>query len=122
MTRVNTEGETTLGMGRTLVLPAAVRYLGEIAAAQAGGAGAAGLGTTAGAVGALVDELVAALDALEAQLAHEGGDDIGAHMTHMHKCVAPAMGAARSAADSLEGMVPDDLWPLPSYRDMIFVR
>ena len=122
VTRVNTEAETTLGMGRTLVLPAAVRYLGEIAGAQASGAGGAGLASTAAKVGDLVDELVAAFDALEAQVAHEGGDDIQAHMTHMHKCVVPAMDAVRNAADRLEGVVPDDLWPLPSYRDMIFVR
>ena len=122
VTRVNTEGETTLGMGRTLVLPAAVRYLGEIAVAGGAGAGSDGLNATAEAVGGLVDELVGALDALEAQLAHEGDDDIGAHMNHMHKCLVPAMDAVRSAADRLEGMVPDDLWPLPSYRDMIFVR
>ena len=122
VTRVNTEGETTLGMGRTVVLPAAVRYLGEIAVAGGAGAGSDGLNATAEAVGGLVDELVGALQALEAQLAHEGDDDIGAHMTHMHKCVAPAMDAVRSAADRLEGQVPDDLWPLPSYRDMIFVR
>ena len=122
VTRVNTEGETTLSMGRTLVLPAAVRYLGDIAAAQASGAGAAGLGTTAEAVGGLVDELVEALDALAAEIAHESDDDMHDHMTHTRKCVVPAMDAVRSAADGLEGVVPDDQWPLPSYRDMIFVR
>ena len=122
VTRVNTEAETTLGMGRTMVLPAAVRYLGDIAAAQASGAGAAGLGTTAEAVGGLVDELVEALDALAAEIAHESDDDMHDHMTHTRKCVVPAMDAVRSAADGLEGVVPDDQWPLPSYRDMIFVR
>ena len=122
VTRVNTEAETTLGMGRTMVLPVAIRYLGDIAAAQASGAGAAGLGTTAGVVGGLVDELVEALDALAAEIAHESDDDMHDHMTHTRKCVVPAMDAVRSAADGLEGVVPDDQWPLPSYRDMIFVR
>ncbi len=123
VTRITTEGETALGMGRTMILPAAVRYLGDLAAAGAGGAGRAGLDSTAATVGGLVDELVAALDALDTRLAHEdGGDDINAHLQHVRHGVMPAMDAVRDAADQLEGVVPDDLWPLPSYRDMIFVR
>ena len=121
VTKVNTEAETTAGMGRTMVLPAAIRYLGEIAAAQ-GVARFAGLTATATVVGDLVNELAAALDALDAQLAHECDDDIATHMNHTRDGVVPAMNAVRSAADRLEGVVPDDLWPLPSYRDMIFVR
>ena len=123
VTRITTEGETALGMGRTMILPAAVRYLGDLATASGGGAGQAGLASTAGTVGGLVDELVAALDALDAQLAHEDdGDDMNAHLQHVRHGVMPAMDAVRDAADQLEGQVPSDLWPLPSYRDMIFVR
>ncbi|MDE2982383.1 MAG: glutamine synthetase III [Gemmatimonadota bacterium] len=123
VTRITTEGETALSMGRTMILPAAVRYLGQLAAAGGGGAGQAGVSSTAGTVGGLVDELVAALDALDAQLAHEDdGDDMNAHLQHVRHGVMPAMDAVRDAADQLEGVVPTDLWPLPSYRDMIFVR
>jgi len=123
VTRITTEGETALSMGRTMILPAAVRYLGDLAAAIGGGAGQAGLDSTAATVGGLVDELVAALDALDAQLAHEDdGDDMNAHLQHVRHGVMPAMDAVRDAADQLEGVVPTDLWPLPSYRDMIFVR
>ena len=123
VTRITTEGETALSMGRTMILPAAVRYLGDLAAAASGGAGTAGLASTAGTVGGLVDELVEALDALDAQLAHEDdGDDMNAHLQHVRHGVMPAMDAVRDAADQLEGQVPSDLWPLPSYRDMIFVR
>jgi len=32
-----------------------------------------------------------------------------------------AMGKVRAAADGLEGSVPDDLWPLPSYAEMMFM-
>ncbi len=123
VTRITTEGETALSMGRTMILPAAVRYLGDLAVASGGGAGQAGLSSTAGTVGGLVDELVEALDALDAQLAHEDdGDDMNAHLQHVRHGVMPAMDAVRDAADQLEGQVPSDLWPLPSYRDMIFVR
>jgi glutamine synthetase len=32
------------------------------------------------------------------------------------------MAALRTAADTLEGIVADDLWPLPSYQEMLFIR
>jgi glutamine synthetase len=31
------------------------------------------------------------------------------------------MDSIRSAADSLEAMVADDLWPLPTYQEMLFI-
>jgi glutamine synthetase len=36
--------------------------------------------------------------------------------------VRPLMATAREAADRLETMVDDDLWPLPKYREMLFVK
>jgi glutamine synthetase len=37
------------------------------------------------------------------------------------KGILPAMAAVRTAADSLESMVADDLWPLPTYQEMLFI-
>ena len=31
------------------------------------------------------------------------------------------MAAVRAAADALEGIVADDLWPLPTYQEMLFI-
>jgi glutamine synthetase len=28
----------------------------------------------------------------------------------------------RAAADRLEKLMPDDLWPLPTYRDLLFIK
>jgi len=36
--------------------------------------------------------------------------------------VRPLMADLRAAADALEGLVDDDLWPLPKYREMLFVK
>ena len=35
--------------------------------------------------------------------------------------VLPAMAAVREAADTLEGLVADDLWPLPTYQEMLYI-
>jgi glutamine synthetase len=40
----------------------------------------------------------------------------------MRDNVIPAMNAVRNAVDRLEKLVPDDYWPLPTYRDMLFIK
>jgi glutamine synthetase len=40
-------------------------------------------------------------------------------MSHSHQSLVPAMEAARDAADALERIVPADLWPLPTYAEML---
>ena len=43
------------------------------------------------------------------------------HAIHQRDVVLPAMSAVRSAADRLEGLVADDLWPLPTYQEMLYI-
>ena len=40
----------------------------------------------------------------------------------MREHVFPALAEVRSAADKLEAIVADDLWPLPTYREMLFIK
>ena len=40
---------------------------------------------------------------------------------HAHEALLPAMDAVRAAADTLEGVVADDLWPLPTYQEMLYI-
>ena len=53
---------------------------------------------------------------------HHGDGDAFAHAKHMHEHVLPAMLEIRKAADKLETIVADDLWPLPTYREMLFIK
>ena len=41
--------------------------------------------------------------------------------THAQEGLLPAMAAVRSAADGLEGVIADDLWPLPTYQEMLYI-
>ena len=34
----------------------------------------------------------------------------------------PAMDAVRGGADRLEKVVADDLWPLPKYAEILFIK
>jgi glutamine synthetase len=51
-----------------------------------------------------------------------GGDDVHSKARHMRANIIPAMTTVRAVCDRLEKAVPDDLWPLPRYREMLFVK
>ena len=67
------------------------------------------------------NDLNRAIGALEKTLAHHGGDPF-AHAKHMREAVLPAMLETRKVADKLETIIPDDIWPLPTYREMLFIK
>jgi glutamine synthetase len=113
-TKVNIEAETAASIARTLVLPAALRHLALLKEA--------GVESLVAETQELVHGLVDAIGALEkANLEHPhvGGIE---HATYMRDAVLPAMGAVREVADKLERIVADDLWPLPKYAEMLFIK
>lgn len=116
---VNIEGETTEYIAQTMILPAAANYLRDLCAVQTP---ARALAATAGEVAAVTDELYDALQNLREQNAALGGEEIHEKAHHMRDHVIPAMQAVRQAADRLERLVSEPLWPLPTYRQMLFVK
>jgi len=120
---IEVEARLTLEIGSTLVLPAAVRYQTELAG-NLGALKAAGVeadvSTLAEVTGPLTD-LRAALAELKAGLAADAGESPLAEAEHARDALLPAMAAVRLAADLLEGVVADDLWPLPTYQEMLFI-
>jgi glutamine synthetase len=123
---INIEGETMADMARSMLLPAAVRYLNDLLAAahraREIGLQSAGLNSTVQELAALIDALRSAVEALVAQNAELGGDTVHSKAHHMRDHIIPAMRAVRATCDKLEKVVPDDLWPLPTYREMLFIK
>jgi len=113
----NIEANCALDMARTMILPAAVRYLGELGAAGT----SRGVKTVTDRTSGLVDGLVDAIAALEAaqHKAHKAGD-VQREARVVVDAVIPAQAALRAVADELETVVSDDLWPLPKYRELLF--
>jgi glutamine synthetase len=113
-------------MAQTLVMPAAIRYLNELLVAAEGtkaiGLKPEGKNKLIGVVNDLVNELAESLDELVSQNAELGGESVHSKAHHMRDNIVPAMTRVRSAVDKLEKLLPDDLWPLPRYREMLFVR
>jgi glutamine synthetase len=113
----NIEALATVEMARTQILPAAVKYLGELA-----GAGKSkGATKLADRIAGLTDKLVEKIEGLEAaqHAAHKAGSVHGEAKAFKEQ-VIPAQDAVREAADELETLVSDDLWPLPKYRELLF--
>ena len=123
---VNIEGETAADIAGTMVLPAATRYLHDLLATADRGNGVGvkveGIVATARKVSDLIDELTDKLETLVAQNAELGGDTVFSKAEHMRTNIIPAMTAVRGVVDRMEKVIPDDLWPMPTYRDMLFVK
>jgi glutamine synthetase len=74
-----------------------------------------------GSIASLNSQLVERCGALEEALAHPPHDTLG-HLRHCSETLMPRMGSLREAVDGLESLVDDDLWPLPTYQELLFVR
>jgi glutamine synthetase len=113
---INIEAEVEASIGRTMLLPATVRYLNELRASG-------------------LDELIAEIEpvAKELHFAQVKLEDANLDENHPHNSpqkqavymrdtVIPAMEDVREVADRLERLVADDLWPLPKYSEMLFIK
>ena len=115
VTKLNIEAETQASIARTMLLPAAARHLALLLEAQ--------LGELAGETSDLIAEFTEAIKKLEsANLAENQPPDLEAHAEFMRDSVVPAMAEVRDAADRLEKVVADDLWPLPKYSEILFIK
>lgn len=123
---INIEGETTANMVQTMVIPGIVRYVNELAALlDRGSAHKLAIGGTQKVARQLteeLDKLIEANAALIAQNEEEGGETELEKAQHMRTNVIPAMNAVREVVDRLENLVADDYWPMPTYRDMLFIK
>ena len=120
---IQTEAALVVRMAKTIIFPAAVRYQGELAATCASlkAIGHDYKMTALECVTAKLRELQEKVAAFEKTLEH-GADDILAEAKFMCCTVLPAMAEIRAVADELEAVVADDLWSLPSYQEMLFIR
>ncbi len=121
---VNVEANLTAKIAKTIILPAALHYQTELAA-NAAAVKAAGLAPDTAVltqVTDLIGKLQVGLAGLAAATSHHGGGDALAEAKHFGGSVLPAMLKVREAADGLEAVVSDDLWPLPTFQEILFIK
>jgi glutamine synthetase len=116
VTKLNIEAETAASLARTMLLPAAAAHLALLLEAQ--------LAELATEISDLIAEFTETIRALESANLSENQphDDLLAHAKYMHDEVVPAMAVMRTVADKLEKVVADDLWPLPKYSEILFIK
>jgi glutamine synthetase len=119
VTTINIEGETAAAIARTMLLPASITWASSLAVAGDG----AGVMRLKAEIDGLVDEFVDSIFALEdANAGHPETEDVLESARYVQRAVLPAMERTREVADRLEKIVPDDLWPLPKYSEILFIK
>ncbi|MGB6056666.1 MAG: glutamine synthetase III [Microthrixaceae bacterium] len=117
------EARSTLEIARTILLPAAVRYQGELAAVAANmvAIGRQLESTVLDKVSDGIAELQAGISELERRLAVDPEGGTIAEANYVCDSLLPAMDEIRATSDTLEDLVADDIWPLPTYQEMLFI-
>jgi glutamine synthetase len=107
------------------ILPAALEYqrnIGQsVAAVKAGGSSSVQGKKLLRDYTKLVDRLKTQTDALAAALEH-GDGSAEKHAKYMRDKVVPLMVRLRETGDEIEVLTPHEIWPLPTYREMLFVK
>ncbi len=123
---INIEAQLMVLLGNRYILPAGYKYqaaLGEsVAAVKVAGVASKESKRALEGLIKLNDQVKLRVDALQKLADHNGHDDPEKHAKYYRDKVIPAMAALREAGDALEAVVPHDTWPLPTYREMLFVR
>jgi glutamine synthetase len=122
---INVEGQLMVLMANRYILPAAIEFqkrVGQsVAAVRAGGAKSPQAKKLLMSYSKLVDKFKAQTDALTVALDHNGGS-AEKHAKYMRDKIVPAMSKLREVGDEIEVLTPHEIWPLPTYREMLFVK
>jgi glutamine synthetase len=123
---INIEAQTATVIAGSMIMPAAIRYQKDVADAINS---ARAVGVESDEQAAMLTELVdtisafrGALTTLDHAISGQPHGDVVAHAKYQRDSLLTAMADLRVWADKLELMVADQYWPLPTYREMLFIR
>jgi glutamine synthetase len=122
---VMTEAKLMIEMAKTMIFPAAIRYQNELASTCANLklVGYEFDTDTLDKVTELVKSLQDSISVLSMALGKiEHGHGALNAAAYCASDVLPSMAMVRKYADELESWVADDLWPLPTYQEMLFIK
>jgi len=122
---INVEAQLMVLMANRYILPAALEYQTCLAQSVAAGKAA---GVVSSETKKLLIDFTKTIDAFRkntdklAHAADHSGGSAEKHAKYMRDAVVPAMAALREIGDRIETTVPSNQWPLPSYREMLFIK
>ena len=122
---INIEAQLMVLMANRYILPAAFEYqkqVGEsVAAARAGGVPSKEGKKVLAQIVKLTDAFRVQTEKLAAALDHNSTSS-EKHAKYMRDVIVPGMVKLRDIGDQIEVVVPHAVWPLPTYREMLFVK
>lgn len=126
---INIEAQLTINMANTMIIPASLEYqtklAGTIVATRAvlNGTDMLGQESILKTVSDNVSKLKKAVDHLNvlAKEAEQNTHNLEDHAKFYQSKIVPAMDDVRAIADSLELIVDDATWPLPKFREMLYI-
>lgn len=121
---IEVEAQLVISMATTIIYPATVRYLTDLAT---GIASLSNIGISleqevAEKVTMLLQSMMDMVSKLSAAMEKHGFASTEEHMQYFAQTIRPLMDQVREYVDALEAFVADDLWPLPTYREMLFIK
>ncbi len=121
---IEVEAKLVLKMARTQVYPAVMEFLDRLTRSlrDQQELGLAPDRSHASQVAGMNQQLISQCAALESAISAAPHGGAHAHLRHCADTLLPLMQEIRSAVDTLETLVDDALWPLPTYQEMLFVR
>jgi glutamine synthetase len=123
---VNVEGQLMVLMANRYILTAALQYQTSVAQSVAAVKAAGGKSVEGrkvlDSITKLTDEFKRRTDKLEKALGHNGAGSAVKHAKHFRDSVIPAMSNLRETGDELENVIPHEIWPLATYREMLFIK
>jgi glutamine synthetase len=112
--RANIEAETAESIARTMLLPAALRHIALVEAA--------GMEELAGEARSLTASFIEAIEELDKANDYPDGVEGLELAEYARDHQLEAMARVREVGDELEKVVADDLWPLPKYSEILFIK
>ena len=118
------EARLAFEIAKTMIFPAAVEYQNRLAQASRAlqEMGKKHCTTVLDELCRLVADLQIRNEDLRKAIAHEAKGGVADHARYCRDKIVPAMAEVREVADQLENIVSDDLWPLPTYQEMLFIK
>jgi glutamine synthetase len=122
---MNVEAQLMVLMANRYVQPALVRYVRDVAqsvaAVDAAGGASREMKRLLDRLTGLADDFRSRTASVAKTLEHQAVDT-RKHAAYMRDTLAPAMTALRETVDQIEALMPHEEWPLPTYREMLFVK
>jgi len=121
---IGVEAKLVVELAKTILYPATMSYISKLASTlnSASALGVEFESTAVKKIAKETNEMMAAVEALEEALGNHHFDSTEAHMKYCAGTVRELMDRVRLHADALETLVADEYWPLPKYREMLFIK